>query len=123
MTASEIIDTIEVRQLTSPLFSQEREVSAGPHSVCGSQAASSSQRQQAFSNVVKPVRDTDLLGMGKPVRGVESFSHVEWSLSNGKRNRELESVQLSQMDKEKILSEQRSLHEYVEKNAERAFQS
>ena len=109
------------------MCSQEREVSANPFSVFGS---------QAHSSVVKPMKDTDLLsstgklvrdtdffsGVGKPVRGVESFSNVERSLSNGERNRELESVQLSQMEKEKILSERRSFHESLEKEADRAFQ-
>ena len=41
---------------------------------------------------------------------------------HGERDREFEIVQLSQMEKEKILSEQRSFHEYLEKGAERAFQ-
>ena len=44
------------------------------------------------------------------------------SLSKGKRNRELESVHLSQIEKETSLSEQRSLHDYLDKKAERAFQ-
>ena len=61
----------------------------------------------SFASTGKPVRDTDLLRIGKHVRGVESISNVERSLSQGERNRELESVQLSQMGKEKILSEQR----------------
>ena len=39
-----------------------------------------------------------------------------------KRNRELESVKLSHTEQEKILSEQRSLHEHLEKKADRAFQ-
>ena len=43
-------------------------------------------------------------------------------LSNSKRNRELESVQLSQMEKERILSEQKSLHEFLEKKADLPFQ-
>ena len=38
------------------------------------------------------------------------------------RNRELESVQLSQMEKERILSEQKSLHEFLEKKADLPFQ-
>ena len=57
--ASEMIDTIEVGQLTSPLFSQDREVSATPSSVSGSQAHSSAER---------PMRDTDLFSsFGRPV--------------------------------------------------------
>ena len=79
--ASEIIDTTEVGQLNSPLFSQEREVSGNPFSVSGS---------QAHSNVWKPVQDTYLFtsigkfcerhgffGHWKPLRGVESFPNVE----------------------------------------------
>ena len=94
--ASEIIDTTGVTQLTSPLFSQEREVNGS----------------QAHSSVERPMRGTDLFAsIGKPVRSVEPSSNVERSLSNGKRNRELESVQLSQMVIEKILSEQKSLQE------------
>ena len=50
------------------------------------------------------MRDTDLLS---PVRDVESFSSFEKPLSKGERNRELESVQLSRMDKERTLSEQK----------------
>ena len=42
--------------------------------------------------------------------------------SKGKRNSELGSVQLSQMEKDRILSEQESLHESLEKEAERACQ-
>ena len=67
--ASEIIDTTEVGQFTSPLFSQEREVSANPFSVSGS---------QTHSSVVRPMRDTDLFSsIGRPVRDVESFSRFE----------------------------------------------
>ena len=57
-------------------------------------------------------------GMEELVGGVESFSDVERSLSKGKRNRELESVHFSQIEIEKILSEQRRLHDYLEKEAE-----
>ena len=84
-------------------------------------AASGSQQQQASPSAINPGQDTDLRSKGKYLRGVESFSSVERSLSKGKRDREFESLQLSQMDKEKILSAQRSLHEYLEKKAERAF--
>ena len=46
------------------------------------------------------MRDTYLSSsIGKPVRGVESVSNVERSSSKGKRNRELEKVQLSLMEK------------------------
>ena len=89
--ASEIIDTTGVGQLTSPILSQERGVSADPFNVSGS---------QALSSVGRPMRDTDLFSSnGGPVRDVESFSSFEKPLSKGKRIRELESVQLSEMEK------------------------
>ena len=78
--ASETIDTTEVGQLTSPLFSQERE--DNPFSVCGS---------QAHLSVGGPMQNTDLFSsIGRPVRDVESFSSFEKPLSKGKRNRKLE---------------------------------
>ena len=51
VAASEITDAIEGRQLTSPLFSQEREVSANPFGLCGSQqqtAANCSKHLQVW---------------------------------------------------------------------------
>ena len=98
--ASEKIDPTEVGQLTSPLFSKDREVNANPFSDSGSQAHSSVEKPMRdtdlFSCTGKLVRDTDLFSSsGKPVRGVESSSSVARSLSKGQRNRELESVQLS----------------------------
>ena len=56
------------------------------------------------------------------MRGVESFSKFESSLSKGQRDREFESVQFFELENEKILPDQRSLHEYLEKEAERAYQ-
>ena len=107
-------DTTDVVRLTSPLLSQEREVSAIAFSVFSS---------QAHSSVERPVRDMDpFSSVGKPVRDVEPLSSFERPLLKGKRTRDLESVQLSQMEMERILSEQKSLHEYLEKEAERAFQ-
>ena len=47
------------------------------------------------------------------MRGVESFSIVERSMWKSKRNRELESVQDSQM--ERILSQQKNIHDFLEK--------
>ena len=47
------------------------------------------------------------------MRGIESFSSVERSLSKGKRDQDLESVQ--------ILPERRNLHAYLEKTAKLAF--
>ena len=81
--ASEVYDTKEVGRLTSPLFSQEREVSSVPSSV---------SRSQTRSSVEKSRRD------------VEPFSSSGKPLSRGKRNRHLESVQDSQMERERILS-------------------
>ena len=48
------------------------------------------------------------------MRGDESSSSVEGTLSRGKRDRDLERVH--------ILSERRNLHAYLEKKAELAFQ-
>ena len=55
------------------------------------------------------------------MRGVESLQIVERSLSKGTRKRELESVHLSQMEKEKICSEQRSLYDCLEKKLNELF--
>ena len=83
-------------QLTSPLFSQEREVSAIVFSVSGS---------RTHSSVLIPKRDTVLFSnIGRPVRDVDSCSSLEEPLSKGKRSRELESVQLSQIESGRILS-------------------
>ena len=43
---------------------------------------------------------------------------VERSLSKGKRDREFESVQPSQREKQKILSERKNLHEHLDKEAD-----
>ena len=43
-------------------------------------------------------------------------------MSKGERNRDLESAQLSQMEKEKNLSDLRSLRDFLDKTADRAFQ-
>ena len=56
------------------------------------------------------------------MRDAAPFSSFEKPLSKGKRNRELDSVHLSQMEKDRILSEQKNLHEFLEKKADRAFQ-
>ena len=72
----------------------------------------------------KFARVTDLFSsIGKLVRGVESFSNVESSLSKGKRNREVESVQFLLKYMERILSDvRRSLHEFLETETHRVFQ-
>ena len=87
--ASEIHDTTDVGRLASPLLSQKREVSAIPFSVSCSQTRSS---------------------VGRPTRDVEPFSSVEKPWSKGKRNRELESVRGSQVERERILSD-RNIHD------------
>ena len=56
----------------------------------------------------------DFWGARKLVRGNESFSSVEGTLSRGKGDRDLESVP--------TLSERRNLHAYREKKAVLAFQ-
>ena len=97
VAASEMIDSTDVGQLTSQLFSLERKVNANPFSFSGC---------HAHSSVVKPVQDADLLcSTGKFVRHgfvfmhwehqCEVLSHFQVSrqpLSKGRRNRELESV-------------------------------
>ena len=88
-------------RLTSPLFSQEREVSAIPFSASCSQTHSS---------------------MDKSRRDVEQLSSFGKPLSKSKRNRDLEIVQDSQMERGRILSEQRDLRGFPEKKADHAFQ-
>ena len=56
------------------------------------------------------------------MRDVDPFSCLEKPLSEGKRHRELEGVQDSRMEKERILSGQKSFHEFLEKEADQAFQ-
>ena len=68
------------------------------------------------------MRDVDpFSSIGKPVRDVEPICSFEKPLSKGERNRQLESVQVSHMEKERILSEQKNLPEFLEKNADQAF--
>ena len=77
MDASELHDTTDVGRLTSPSFSQEREVSAIPLSVSGS---------QTHLSVARPMRDVDpFSSTGKPVREVEPCSRFEKPLSKCKR--------------------------------------
>ena len=47
------------------------------------------------------------------MRDAAPFSSFEKPLSKGKRNRELDSVHLSQMEMDRILSEQKNLHEFL----------
>ena len=80
MDASERIDPL-LGQLTSPLFTQESELSDDPfksgsltHVNAGGPMQSNEQPQQ---------QQQHLRGTGKLVRGVESFPNVERSLSKG----------------------------------------
>ena len=92
--ASEIVDTTEVGQLTSPLFSQEREVSANPF---------------RHSGVERPMRDPDLFSsIGRPVRETKSGTGECATFSNGKRR--------------EFCLNRRSLHGFLEETADRAFQ-
>ena len=97
--ASEIYDTTDMGRLTPPLFSQEREVSANPFYVSSSRTHSSVEKYMVhidpYSSVERSMRD------------VGTFSTFGKPLSKGKRNRELESVQDSQMARERSLSEGR----------------
>ena len=89
--ASDITETIEAGQLTSPLFTQEREVSANPFGVFVFQqaAASGSQQQPASSSVINLWQTSYVGRFGKLQRGDESSSNVERSLLRGKRCRDL----------------------------------
>ena len=100
-------DTTDVGRLTSPLCTRERESSANPFGASCSQTHSSTE---------------------KSVRKVESFSSAEpfssfgKPLSKGKRVRDLESVQDSQMERERILSAQRGIHDFLGMEADHGFQ-
>ena len=91
--ASGMLDTTDVGRLTSPLFSEEREVNANPFCVYGSQThssvGSSMRVRDPFSSVERPVRD------------VESFSSFERPLLKGERNRELKSGATFSHEKER----------------------
>ena len=55
------------------------------------------------------------------MRDDEQFSSFGKPLSNGRRNRDLESAQDSQTERQRFLSEQRGIHDFVEKKADQAF--
>ena len=77
------------------------------------QAATSGSPQQASSSVVNPWFDADVWSSSRElVRGSESTSSVQGTLSTGNRDRDLGSVQ--------TLSEKRSLHVYLEPKEELA---
>ena len=91
VAASEPSDMKEVGQSTSPLM-LEREVSSNPFCVSGfqQQAAASRSQQQASSSVVSPWLTADLWSSTRKwVRGNESISSVEGTLSRGKRETDI----------------------------------
>ena len=91
---SEACDRSDMGRLTSPLFSQEREVSANPISASFSHSHSC---------------------IGKPRRDVNQCSSVEKSLTRSERksSRDSGSVQGSRM--EKVRSEQKDIHDFLER--------
>ena len=72
VAASEITNAMEVGLLASPLFSQEREVSANPFGVSGSQQQAAASILRCGKSLVNPWQSTDLWSSEKPVRCVES---------------------------------------------------
>ena len=85
----------------NPMYSQEREVSANPFGVSCSQTHQSMETSR---------------------RDVEPFSSFGKPLSEGKRNRDLESAQDSQMERERTLSEQRDIYDFFERRADHVLQ-
>ena len=93
-------DTTDVRRLTSPLFSQEREVRVIPFSASGSHAHSS---------------------VGRPMRDAAPSPSFEKPLSKGKRNRELDSeTKHFQQDRARYCQEIEELRRICCAEAERA---
>ena len=78
LDACEENDTTDVGRLTSPRFSQEREVSANPFGASCIQTHSSVERSKRSV---------------EPFPSVEPCSSFQKPLSKGKRNRDVESVQ------------------------------
>ena len=95
--ASELPDTKDVGRLTSSLFSQKREV---------------------LSLSVSLVL-THIEGWRNPG---ELLSSSQASGNRCRMVRDLESAQKSQMERERILSEQRDIHDFLERKADHAFQ-
>ena len=103
--------TTQIGQLTSPLFSQEREVSANPFCVSCS---------QTHSNVEKSRQDVDPFSSVEKARlGVEPFSRFEKLLSKGK---EIENCRVSKILKWKgnQFCPNKCIHDFLEKKADRA---
>ena len=104
--------TTQIGQLTSPLFSQEREVSANPFCVSCS---------QTHSNVEKSRQDVDPFSSVEKARlGVEPFSRFEKLLSKGK---EIENCRVSKILKWKgnQFCPNKDIHDFLEKKADHAF--
>ena len=100
---------IENNDLTTTVAASEN--SDGFHQ----QAAASGSPQQVPASVVNPWLGADMWSRtGKLVRGDASSASVEGTLSRGKRDRDLESVQ--------TLSERQNLHVYLEQKAELSVQ-
>ena len=91
-----ILQRLEAEPLTSPLFTQEREVSATPFGVSEFQqaAARSSQQQQAFFKCGKSLANVK--------SGNESCPSVERSLLRGKRDVSSEVCHFLNMDKKEF---------------------
>ena len=68
-----------------------------------------------------PWHDTDFTEFGETVPGVDSLSNVEKSLLKRQRDREFESVQLSQMEKERILLNKEALMNTLKRKLNELF--
>ena len=107
-------------------FSQECEVSAIPFGASCSQTHSSTEKSvrkvESFPSVdphssfERSMRNVDRFS------SVELFSSFGKPLSKGKRIRYLESMQDSQMERERILSESGDFHDILQKKSDQAFQ-
>ena len=112
--ASEIHDTTDMGRLTSPLFSQEREVSGIKFTVSCS---------QTHSSVERPMRDVDpFSSVEKSSWDVEPFSSFGKPLSKGKDIENWRECNILKWKRERILSEQRNTHDILEQKADQAFQ-
>ena len=100
LDASEAGDRSDVGRLASPLFPQEREVSANTFGASFSHSHSSIEKSR---------------------RDMNQRASIETSMTR-KSSRDSGSVQGSQQERETILSEQRDLHNFLERKADQAFQ-
>ena len=101
-------------RLASPRFSQEHDVSAFTFSVFF--------LSDAFKRGETHACRCSVFKRGEILAGRWAVFKLQGnSCRKVKRNRELESVQDSQMERERILSEQRNIHDVLEKKADQAF--